>query len=323
MFIPEYSITPKILKNISIIEYAKAVVENTPILPSWENQIKKEAKVLLLHTYLKSAGLNADILKVKSYLDNIEGNAPLEFRDLLNTINLIESLSEKKEFRETEIREIAKTLTHKGGYRDTKISDKPNPEELLAKIVQFFDWLQSLDGKETHPVIIAAVSRAFFEKIAPFKSFNHLISGFISILSLNTGGYDFKNMVCFEEYFEKTKREYENKLSELLLISPDFTPWIEYFTEGISIAASNTKEKVKLLARDTKIAKATGRIKFSTRQERIVEYLQDYGILQNKDFAKVFPDISEDSILRDLKVLIEKGVVQKSGSTKSSLYELA
>ena len=130
-------------------------------------------------------------------------------------------------------------------------------------------------------------------------------------------------MVCFEEYFEKTKREYENKLSELLLISPDFTPWIEYFTEGISIAASNTKEKVKLLARDTKIAKATGRIKFSTRQERIVEYLQDYGILQNKDFARVFPDISEDSILRDLKVLIEKGVVQKSGSTKSSLYELA
>jgi Fic family protein len=323
MFVPEYSITTKILKNISVIEYAKAVVENTPILPSWENQLKKEAKVLLLHTYLKNAGLNVDQLKVKSYLDNIDGNVPLEFSDLLNTLNLVEVLSEKKEFTETEIREVAKTLTHKGGYRDTKIPNRPNPEELLAKIVQFFDWLQSLDGKETHPVIIAAITRAFFEKIEPFKSFGHIISGFISMLSLNTSGYDLKNMVCVEDYFEKTKREYNSTLDKLPPVSTDYTPWIEYFTEGMCVEASNIKEKVKLLARDTKIAKATGRAKFTSRQERIVEYLQDYGVLQNKDFAKVFPDNSEDSILRDLKVLIGKGVIQKSGSTKSSMYELA
>ena len=82
MFIPEYSITTKILKNISVIEYAKAVIENTPILPSWESQLKKEAKVLLLHTHLKNVGLNIDQLKVKSYLDNIDSNAPLEFSDL-------------------------------------------------------------------------------------------------------------------------------------------------------------------------------------------------------------------------------------------------
>jgi Fic family protein len=323
MFIPEYSITTKILKNISVIEYAKAVIENTPILPSWESQLKKEAKVLLLHTHLKNVGLNIDQLKVKSYLDNIDSNAPLEFSDLLNSLNLIDSLSQKKEFTETEIREIAKTLTHKGGYRDTKISNKPNPEELLAKIVQFFDWLQSLDGKETHPVIVAAITRAFFEKMQPFKSFGSILSGFISMLSLNTTGYDLKNLLCIENYFEKTRREYDSILNKLSLVSTDFTPWIEYFTEGMSVEASNIKEKVKLLARDTKIAKATGRAKFTSRQERIVEYLQDYGVLQNKDFAKVFPDTSEDSILRDLKILIGKGVIQKSGSTKSSMYELA
>jgi Fic family protein len=323
MFVPEYSITTKILKSISVIEYAKAVIENTPILPSWENQLKKEARVLLLHTYLKNIGLNIDQLKVKSYLDDIDNNAPPEFGDLLNTLNLVDSLSTKKEFTETEIREIAKTLTHKGGYRDTKISNKPNPEELLAKIVLFFDWLQSLDGKETHPIIISAITRAFFEKIEPFKSFGHIISAFISMLSLNTTGYDLKNMICIESYFEKTRREYDSTLNKLPSIAADFTPWIEYFTEGMSIEAANIKEKVKLLARDTKIAKATGRVKFTSRQERLVEYLQDYGVLQNKDFTKVFPDTSEDSILRDLKVLIGKGVVQKSGSTKSSMYELA
>jgi Fic family protein len=322
MFIPEYSITAKTLQNISIIEYAKAVIENTSILPSWENQIKKDAKVLLLHTYLKMAGFSIDQLKVKSYLDNLESNVPLEFRDLLNTVDLVDSLSAKKEFTEKEIREIAKTLTHKTGYRDTKMPEKPNPEELLATIVQFFDWHQSLDAKETHPVIVAAITKAFFEKIAPFKNYNDLISGLISILSLNTSGYEFKNMVYADYYFERSKRDYETNLRTAVETS-DLTPWIEYYTEGLSAEISNIKEKIKLLARNTKVAKATGRNKFTPRQERLVEYLQDYGILQNKDFLRVFPDVSEDSILRDLKVLIEKGVVQKSGSTKSSLYELA
>jgi DeoR/GlpR family transcriptional regulator of sugar metabolism len=78
-----------------------------------------------------------------------------------------------------------------------------------------------------------------------------------------------------------------------------------------------------LLARDTKLAKATGRVKLSGRQQRIVEHLQDYGILQNKDFALIFPDVSEDSILRDLKALIAEGIVVKNGSTKSSRYELS
>jgi hypothetical protein len=309
MFVPEYSITSKILQNISIIEYAKAVIENTPILPSWENQLKKDAKVLLLHTYLKMAGFSMDQLKVKSFLDNLENNVPLEFMDLLNTVDLIIGLSAKKEFTEKEIRETAKTLTHKSGYRDTKIQGKPNPEERL-------------DAKETHPVIVAAITKVFFEKTGPFKNYNDLVSGLISILSLNTSGYEFKNMVYADYYFERSGREYETSMRTAIETS-DLTSWIEYYTEGLSAEISNVKEKIKLLARDTKVAKATGRNKFTPRQERIVEYLQDYGILQNKDFLKVFPDVSEDSILRDLKVLMEKGVIQKSGSTKSSLYELA
>jgi DeoR/GlpR family transcriptional regulator of sugar metabolism len=60
----------------------------------------------------------------------------------------------------------------------------------------------------------------------------------------------------------------------------------------------------------------------SERQERIIEYLQDYGMLQNKDFPRIFPNISEDTVLRDLKVLIDMGIIQKTGSTKSSRYVL-
>ncbi len=103
----------------------------------------------------------------------------------------------------------------------------------------------------------------------------------------------------------------------------DYTQWIEYFSEAFATQASTAQEKVKLLAKDTKVAKASGRNKLSPRQERIVEHLQDYGLLQNSDFTKLFPEKSGDSILRDLKALLDKGIVKKMGSTKSSRYELA
>jgi hypothetical protein len=45
MFIPELTITPKILRNISAFEYAKAVIENTVILPTWEKQLQKARHV--------------------------------------------------------------------------------------------------------------------------------------------------------------------------------------------------------------------------------------------------------------------------------------
>jgi len=50
--------------------------------------------------------------------------------------------------------------------------------------------------------------------------------------------------------------------------------------------------------------------------------LQDYGMIQNKDFPNLFPNISEDTVLRELKKLLEKDLIVKKGKTKSSRYEL-
>ena len=58
------------------------------------------------------------------------------------------------------------------------------------------------------------------------------------------------------------------------------------------------------------------------RQMRIIEYIQDIGYVQNKAFSSLFPDLSEDSILRDIKDLIEKNLVKKIGKTKSARYVL-
>jgi len=42
-----------------------------------------------------------------------------------------------------------------------------------------------------------------------------------------------------------------------------------------------------------------------------------------KDLCDILPKISEDTILRDLKHLLNKGIIEKQGSTKASRYVIA
>ena len=60
----------------------------------------------------------------------------------------------------------------------------------------------------------------------------------------------------------------------------------------------------------------------SERQMKMVEYLHSNGEITMSEARKVLPMISEDTILRDLKYLLEKQVIEKKGSTKSAKYVL-
>jgi Fic family protein len=151
---------------------------------------------------------------------------------------------------------------------------------------------------------------------------NDITANLLTYVSLKTSGYGFKDLISIENYYKNTRAEHRHELESIDNDDGDLTRWIEYFTEGLASEVSTVSQNVKLLAKDTKIAKATGRVKISRRQEKIVEYLQDYGILQNSDFPRLFPNLSEDTVLRDLKKLIDMDIVQKLGSTKSSRYEL-
>ena len=45
MYAPKFSITNQILKNIGIIEAAKEVIENAPLVPAWESKFREEAMI--------------------------------------------------------------------------------------------------------------------------------------------------------------------------------------------------------------------------------------------------------------------------------------
>ena len=101
----------------------------------------------------------------------------------------------------------------------------------------------------------------------------------------------------------------------------DLTNWLEYFTEVVAIELAKIKEKVRKISIDTRLKiKMGNQIALSERQMRLVEYLSDQKQASMKELIRLIPMISEDTILRDLKDLMDKGIIKKEGRTKSARY---
>ena len=318
MYFPEYSITGQILKNISNVDFARGIIETTPILPNWENQLKKEALIKAVLNSLKNTGISVSHDEIKKNIDGLKTSIPREAVNMISAMKNIETTYYSIEFDENTIKDFHNQTSQnilpqlkQGVYRSKKIEGATDPEEILARVVDFFDWYNSKDAQETHPIILAGIVNAKIKSIVPFEQTNTLVADLTSLLILKKAMYTGKNYVCTT-----------SGISSRQISGTDLTEYLQNYTEYLSFEYTNIKEKVLLLGRDTKVAKVSGRAKLTGRQERIIEYLQDYGILRNGDFSKIFPDISEDSILRDLKILMKQEIVVKVGSTKSSIYEL-
>ncbi len=338
MYIPEYTITNRILGSIATIEYLRAVAETKVILPSWQRKLKKEAKVKFFKDNLNMLGIKTDLEQIKKYIDGLQEN-PAELVDNISkSLNQVKILAQTSEIEEEDVKNLYASLTGNNLsqknklqiYRNRQITGKTDPEELLAEMVRFLDWLNSLDGKETHPLIRASIIKARIINLMPFKNYNELMSNLLAAQILKASRYDIKGYCRLEMAYAGDPAGYR-KVRETLTTKAsninnpeeeDLTTWIDFYLERMASDAAKKKEEILLLAKDTKIAAVTGRSKLSKRQEKIVSYLQDYGIIQNKDFEKLFPNISEDTVLRELKKLIKKDIVVKKGRTKSSRYEL-
>jgi len=329
MYIPEYTITPNILKSISSIEYNRSIIENVNILPNFENKLQQEAKTEFITSSYSYLGENINPKMAKTVVDDLSEREYPKINNVLNSLDLVNELAQTQEMEEDDLKKLHKTLADGlipgrqiGKYRNRKIDRKTDPEEILAEISELIDWFNSLEAIDTNPIIISGIIKGQLEITCPFEFLNSFISSLISKMLLYSRGYNFTRYTNIETYYNSSRRGYAQNLLSIIEEEGDFTTWLEYYTAGMDAQTATAAEKVKLLVKDTKLAKVSGRIYLTKRQEKIVEYLQDFGVLQNKQFSRLFPHISEDSVLRDLKKLIDADIVVKRGSTKSSRYEL-
>jgi Fic family protein len=153
---------------------------------------------------------------------------------------------------------------------------------------------------------------------------NGRVARAFATLVLYNSGYDFKRFFSLEEYFDSdVEAYYQALLSVQQSDQANLSYWLEYFAYGLALEIDKVKQKVLKLSQDLKIQRELGQqVALSERQIILLEVLQNQGQMTSDDAQKALPNVSVDTILRDLKDLITKGVVQKHGVTKGVSYTL-
>lgn len=349
MYSPKYIISNKVLKNIGAIEACREVIENAPLVPSFEKQFQSDAIVRTIYHGTHIEGNDLTLYQTKKVLEGAEVYA--RARDIQEVINyrnvmqLLDELSEKRGGYEADmLKDIHRATVERliapdkvGVFRTSEVVVK---EEGTGKVIfspppfvevpylidDFFSWLNDSASSEIHPVIRAGISHYILVAIHPFVEGNGRTVRAFATLVLMREGYDIKKFFSLEEHFDDDPAAYYEALGQVdrqtaNLGSRDVTPWLEYFTGVLAIELTKIKDKVRKLSVDTKLKVKFGeQIALSERQMRLIEYLSDQGGTGMGELKKVLPMVSEDTVLRDLRDLMDKGIVKKEGSTKASRY---
>jgi Fic family protein len=352
MFSPKFSISNKILRDIGEIEAAKEVIENAPLVPSFEKQFQSDAVVRTVHHGTHIEGNDLTLMQTRKVL---EGEAVVararDIQEVINYRNVVELLDElafkRGDYDIDTLKDIQKVSVTKivaddklGVFRRSQVVIKneetgevilhpPAFVEVPYLIEDFMEWLNSNEVKEIHPIILAGITHYLLVAIHPFVEGNGRTARAFATLTLIKQGYDIKKFFSFEEHFDEDPASYYEALSQVdkqssIISQRDLTPWLEYFTQVVSVELGKIKEKVKKLSMDSRLKLRIGsQVALSERQMRLVEFVSDRGSAGMRELKSVLRMVSEDTILRDLRDLLGKGIIKKEGSTKASRYVIA
>lgn len=222
-----------------------------------------------------------------------------------------------------------------GCYRDgeMQVVSGPMGKEKIhfqapsAKLVKkemdvFLNWFNketAIDG-----VLKAAIAHFWFIIIHPFDDGNGRIARAISdmLLARSEGSsqrfYSLSNQILTE------KKTYYEILQNVQHSSGVITDWLDWFLKCLFRALENTEETLKRVLQKADFWDKNKETILNSRQRLILNKLFDGfdGKLKSSKWAKI-AKCSADTALRDIKDLIEKGILkQEESGGRSTNYEL-
>jgi len=341
-FKPEYKISNQILVSVAKSEVAKEIIENSPLVPMWERKFQGQALVRSVHHSTALEGNELSIDDTERIIDgeHVDSYRLRDIQEIINYRDVIGFISGNKDTELTIgfLLGMHKILGKKilsdeylGKFRNKNavivndqnldvVFDPPKYNEIEQEAQALIEWDRLL-GSDVHPLLRAGIIHYEIVRIHPFADLNGRTARTLATWSLYRDGYDIKSFFCLEEHYDQDPKGYYDALDSAN--KGDMTLWLEYFTHGVEKELERIKGQVLSLSKDRKLKLKIGQVALNERQLVIINTLEAEKEITNPDFIDLFPKVSDDTILRDLKDLMDKGIVVKKGRTKGAKYHLA
>lgn len=210
-----------------------------------------------------------------------------------------------------------------GALGKEKVHYQAPPAETLEKeMQQFIRWF-NLNQKEDF-VLKAAVAHLWFVTVHPFEDGNGRISRALSDMLLARSDEQTNRFYSMSTQIRKERNSYYEILEKTQKGAMEITNWLEWFLNCLLHSIENSEKLLeKIMFKHSFWIKHTG-LTINDRQRKVLNLLMDdfEGALSTTKWAKI-GKCSQDTALRDIQDLMEKGILMKSPQGgRSTNYEL-
>jgi len=308
----------KELRKIATIESigSSTRIEGATMTDEEVKQLIKDVKITKLETRDEQ-----EVIGYYEILEFIFDNFS-EIKLSENYIKQLHQLLLKHSYKDERHRGCYKNLpnkivaTYPTGLKKT-IFDTTEPALVESEMFELIEWTNlQWNERNIHPLIVLAVFVYEFLSIHPFQDGNGRLSRLFTTLFLLQQGYEFIQYVSFENHIEKNKKTYYevlmNAQRKRVTQEDIIDKWLIFFLEGMKTLTEKLDHKYDAF-------KQKGGY-LNERQKKLREFIIEQKTVKSADLSLAFPDISLNTLKKDLQYLRSEQIISAVGQGKGTVY---
>lgn len=126
---------------------------------------------------------------------------------------------------------------------------------------------------------------------------------------------DFKRLFTISEYYDCDLPAFYRAIQSVRERGMDLTGWLEYFTEGLAAQLGEVQARGERTIRRDVLAREHG---LSDLQALALGHVPEHGRLTIQEYEALCPGANRRTLQRDLRDLVEKGLLATEGQTNAS-----
>jgi Fic family protein len=211
-----------------------------------------------------------------------------------------------------------------GPIHRQKVHYEAQPAHLLgAEMMDFLNWF-NVDQYDD-PVIKAGLAHLWFVTIHPFEDGNGRIARAVGDMALARAEQSTQRYYSLSAQIQRERNDYYDRLEATQKGDMDVTGWLEWFLACLLRAVQGAEETLAQVLAKARFWQHWAGMPMNDRQIKLLNKLLDGfdGKLTSSKWAAI-GKCSQDTALRDITELVERGVLTKSAASgRSTSYELA
>lgn len=207
-------------------------------------------------------------------------------------------------------------------HRQTVHYQAPAASLLDAEMAEFLKWFNHAQVED--PVLCAGLAHLWFVTIHPFDDGNGRIARAVGDMALARAENTTYRYYSLSAQIQKERKAYYERLEATQKGEMDVTAWLEWFLSCLLRAIQGAEQTLESVLTKARFWQQQAGMPFNARQLKLLNKLLDgfEGKLTTTKWAAI-AKCSQDTALRDITELIDRGALKKSeASGRSTSYEL-